>query len=316
MSGPRFGAWLFPDRPATALVGAAQAAEAGGLDEFWLGDEGPQREPLTVLAAAAGATSRIRLGIAVTNPYLRHAAVTASTAMTVQELAGGRTVLGIGAGGQLSLGPVGRRRDRPVARVDEAIRLVRAVSEARGTEGYEPPAGTFRQPLTIYVGARGERLNRLASRVADGVFLGGVPTSALSTVIGWARSTRPIAVSLYLNAALDEDERERGRAGLVYALLDAPETSRRAAGVERADVRAAVTALHEGDPLPARALVRDDLLDQLSVPPDPARAAARLAGLARNHPVDSVGLSFLAPDLTRTVDFAAATAAALRKEFR
>ena len=42
---PRFGLWLFPDHPAGVLADVIVAAEAAGLDEVWLGDEGPARDP-------------------------------------------------------------------------------------------------------------------------------------------------------------------------------------------------------------------------------------------------------------------------------
>ncbi|MEZ5250121.1 MAG: LLM class flavin-dependent oxidoreductase [Ilumatobacteraceae bacterium] len=105
----RTGVWLFPDAPSAALLDAGSAAEAGGLTEFWLGDEGPARDPFAVLAALATRTERLVLGVGVTNPYLRHPAVTATTMATVHELSGGRGVLGLGPGGHLALGPVGLR---------------------------------------------------------------------------------------------------------------------------------------------------------------------------------------------------------------
>src|ERR1700678_147814 len=99
------GLWFFPGSTGPSIVGTIVAAEQAGLDEVWLGDEGPARDPFALLAAAAGVTTTIRLGVAVTNPYLRHPATTAATALTVHELSGGRMVLGMGAGGDLALGP-------------------------------------------------------------------------------------------------------------------------------------------------------------------------------------------------------------------
>ena len=53
MSDLRTGVWFFPEASAPELVDAVVEAERLGLDEVWLGDEGPAREPFTVLAAAA-----------------------------------------------------------------------------------------------------------------------------------------------------------------------------------------------------------------------------------------------------------------------
>ena len=47
------GLWILPDRPVGELLQAVLDSERQGLDEFWLGDEGPAREPFSVLAAAS-----------------------------------------------------------------------------------------------------------------------------------------------------------------------------------------------------------------------------------------------------------------------
>ena len=57
---PRTGIWLFPDAPSRAIVDATALAESLGIDEAWLGDEGPGRDPFALLAAAAGVTTTIR----------------------------------------------------------------------------------------------------------------------------------------------------------------------------------------------------------------------------------------------------------------
>ena len=79
----RTGIWLFPESTGPRLVDAIVRAEELGLDELWLGDEGPAREPFAVLAAAAQATTRIRLCVGVTNPYVRHPVLSATSALTI-----------------------------------------------------------------------------------------------------------------------------------------------------------------------------------------------------------------------------------------
>ena len=88
-----------PEQP----VAYSHALHAGelGIDEFWIGDEGPAREPISVLAAAARATSRITLATGITNPYVRHPVVAAgSTHGSTASGAPARTVGGgLGAAG-------------------------------------------------------------------------------------------------------------------------------------------------------------------------------------------------------------------------
>ncbi len=132
--------WIYPNDSATDIVDAIVALDAAHVDEVWIADEGVAREPMSLLAAAARETTRIGLAVGITSPLLRHAGVVASTAMTVDELSGGRMILGWGVGGHESLGPFGISTDRPVGVVREAIETARAVFSgmSSGSFAYRP----------------------------------------------------------------------------------------------------------------------------------------------------------------------------------
>jgi 5,10-methylenetetrahydromethanopterin reductase len=311
----RTGIWLFPDAPAPRFVSAVAAAEEVGLDEVWVGDEGPARDPFGLLAAAATVTSRIRLAVGVTNPYLRHPVLTASAAATVHELSGGRMVLGIGAGGRMALEPVGVRPARPLTDCRDALRLVRAALTATATVGYDPPAHALTAAdLPVFVGARGEQFNRWASAAADGVFVAGVAPSLVANVVGWARSVRPISVALYVSACLDDGELEDVRPRMIHAFADAPETLRPKARLDPAAVRAAALALNEGDDAAARALLVDDVLDLVLA--RPADVVATCAALARDVQPASIGLALVGGDPVEQVERAAVTLHAVKAALR
>jgi 5,10-methylenetetrahydromethanopterin reductase len=294
---PPAGIWLFPESPADALLDAFCEAEAIGLDEVWIGDEGAAyRDPFAVLAAAAARTRHIRLGVAVTNPYLRHPAVTASAMMTIQELSGGRGLLGLGPGGGVALDPLGIQRQRPLARTRQAMRIVRAVAAGTATDGYEPPPDPFSvATLPVFIGARGERFNRYASEEADGAFLGAIPFAALDTAVAWTRSVRPIELALYPSIIMDDEDLEWARPWFIFAFLDAPASTRDLARLCETDVRRAVGALEAGDEKPARGLVTDDVLAQLAVVGTPADIGRRLAALVRTHRPSSIGVCIRTP---------------------
>ncbi len=216
------------------------AAEELGLDEVWIGDEGPAySDPFAVLAAAAVRTSRVTPGSRVTNPYLRHPAVTASAMDAVADLSGGRAILGLGAGGGVALDPVGIARTEPLRRTKDALRLARAVAGGQVTDGYWPPPGATRhEPLPIYIGARGEAFNCYASAEADGAFLGGIPFADLGTVAGWTRSVRPVDIAL--TRASSSTERIWRARPASSSPLDTPASTRRQAGLSEDEVRQAV----------------------------------------------------------------------------
>ncbi len=286
------GVWLFPEAQAAELVETFVAAEELGLDEVWIGDEGPAHpDPFAVLAAAAVRTSRVALGVAVTNPYLRHPAVTASAMTTVAELSGGRAILGLGAGGGVALDPVGIARTEPLKRTRDALRIARAVVRGLATEGYRPPGRDARhEPLPIYIGARGERFNRYASAEADGAFLGGIPFADLGTVVGWARSVRPVDIALYPSVIFDGEDLEWARPRFIFAFLDTPASTRRHAGLSENEVRRAAESFEQGDDAPARRLISDDVLANLAVIGDHAVIASRLAQLVADYQPTSIGV--------------------------
>lgn len=330
-SGPRRGIWVFPSAPAGALVGAAVLAERLGLDEFWVGDEGPARDPFGVLAGAAVRTEQIQLGVAVTNPYLRHPVTIAAEAMTVHELSGGRMTLGLGPGGRIALDPAGVPRDRPLATVRRALEVIRAVSHGRAADDYRPPATPFSRPdLPIVIGSRSKAFQLLASRYADGVFLGGLPAAVLAQTIAWARSVRPIPVALYSTVAFGEADTQRVRDGLAPVLADSPDHVLHGLGLDRARVTAAAALATAGVAagVPAAApsatapgstvdvgdgLIATDIanslssraFDELVLHGDPWRVGRALAQRARSHRPDSIGVTVTSDDPEAAVAAAA-----------
>ncbi len=87
-------------RPETApLLAMADRAEAAGFDSVWIGDSitaRPRHEPLTLMAAIAGRTRRVRLGTGVLLPALRPPVVLAHIVGTLDRIAEGRVILGVG----------------------------------------------------------------------------------------------------------------------------------------------------------------------------------------------------------------------------
>lgn len=162
----------------------ARRAEALGFDSLWVGDHVAFHvsipDSLTLLAFAAGATERILLGTAVYLVPLRHPTLIAKSAATLDQLSGGRLVLGVGIGGEYP--PEFAAVEVPVrergARADEALPLLRRLwSETQVThEGrhfhlgpvtLEPkPARPGGPPL--WVGGRAPAAMRRAGRLGDG----------------------------------------------------------------------------------------------------------------------------------------------------
>jgi len=81
------------------LLEMAERGERAGFDTVWIGDSliaRPRHEPLTLLAAVAARTRRVKLGTAVLLPALRHPVVLAHVVGTLDRVAEGRVILGVG----------------------------------------------------------------------------------------------------------------------------------------------------------------------------------------------------------------------------
>ena len=91
---------IMSGRPETgSMLTMAERAEATGFDSVWIGDSitaRPRHEPLTLLAAVAARTRRVRVGTAVLLPALRHPVVLAHVVGTLDRVAEGRVILGVG----------------------------------------------------------------------------------------------------------------------------------------------------------------------------------------------------------------------------
>jgi 5,10-methylenetetrahydromethanopterin reductase len=313
----RTGVWLFPAAPGPRLVEFIQYAESLGLDEVWLGDEGPARDPLSVLAAAATHTRSIRLAVGITNPYVRHPAATAVSMMTVHELSQGRAMLGLGVGGDLALGPLGLSPTHPLATMTTALKTIRAVIRCEARDGYTPPAAAMTAPdLPVYVGSRSPLINRMASRLADGAFVAGVPVSQVAEVASWARAVRRIPIALYVSAAFEAEDVERARPEMVWGLANSSDATLALTGHPRSSFHAATSAVLAGDREPARRLMTDDVLRHVLLWGSPGEVGARLALLVRELRPESIGLSLLQVDVPKALDACAEAFAGMRRELR
>ena len=115
-----------PKGPVAEVADLAVLAERLGYRRCWVYDEGlVTRDVYVTLTAIALATEKILLGPGITNPYVRHPGVTAAAVATIDELSGGRAFVGLGAGGVLTLDPLGIDRRRPVATVSHMVSALR-----------------------------------------------------------------------------------------------------------------------------------------------------------------------------------------------
>jgi 5,10-methylenetetrahydromethanopterin reductase len=154
-----FDLLVVPGADPRGTVDTVRFVEEHGFDGAWIGDSPPLgwADVYATLALCSAATSRITLGPGVTNPITRHSSVTANAMVTLHQLAGGRTALGIGVGDS-ALRAQGMRPAR-LETLEDYIGEVRRLCKERKT--YIP----------VYIAASGPKTLRLAGRLADGAII-------------------------------------------------------------------------------------------------------------------------------------------------
>jgi probable F420-dependent oxidoreductase len=230
-----------PESTPAALFACARAAEAAGLDDVWVADhlaippddaEGSDGRYLDPLATLAGVAPRIGLGTAVLNLPYRPPLPTAKWVATLQELSGGRLLLGVGLGWMApEFRALGVPRAARARLADEALAFLRRCFAADVVEANGQPFLFRPRPP------------------APPIFVGGAAPHALERAVRYGDGWLPMAADpAQLAPALAELERRARDSGrprlevacLVPTPLDEPpaETARRLrafqdAGVDR-----------------------------------------------------------------------------------
>jgi 5,10-methylenetetrahydromethanopterin reductase len=165
---------LSADLSFAELVAVSQAAQASGFDAVWLTDVRFSRDCYALLSALAGQTETLRLVSGVSDPYSRHPAQLASVIATLDEISGGRAVLGLGAGGS-GLDKLGIEVVKPLGTVREAITCIRALTSGAAASAQAPgfvlgeAKLSFPAPRVppIAMAAHGPKMYELAGELAD-----------------------------------------------------------------------------------------------------------------------------------------------------
>jgi probable F420-dependent oxidoreductase len=186
----QFGVTVLPDPPWQRLVELMRLAEQNGFDYGWTYDSHVLwQEPYPLLTLAAMNTERLHLGLNVTNPGTREPTVTASAFATLQDVSGGRMIMGIGRGD--SARRVIGQQPVKVAEFEAACRMMRDLMNGRPVEWNDTEVrlewAQNRAEIPLYVAGYGPRVLAIAGRVADGVIIQLADPEIVEWIVGQVR---------------------------------------------------------------------------------------------------------------------------------
>lgn len=277
-----------------------RTADRCGYDDLW-SFESFATEAFSPLAAAAMLTDRMRLGTAIVPVFTRPPALIAMSAATVQQISGGRFILGVG----ISTAPIvqqwmGVPYERTNTRLRETVAAIRSAFtlEKVVLKGKTVNIDGFRMnmeletPPKIYIGAQGSKMLRLAGEIGDGLITNFVTPRSLPAMINEVREGRktagkdpdaPLDIVCRIFTAVEEDD-AAVRAILRRALtmyLTVPQYNRffRDFGFEN-EANTAIEKWNKGDRRGALESVPDRMLEEIYVFGSAAHCRKRLEQFA------------------------------------
>jgi 5,10-methylenetetrahydromethanopterin reductase len=293
----KFDVGILGTQPVSTIVKQVQLAESLGYDTAWIADSHLVcRELWVTLTACALATSRIRLGPGITVPHTRHISVTASAIATLDEVAEGRLVIGVGTGGSaaqtMGLTLKGTARVSTLEHMATSLRRLLGNEAIRFESGAEGRMVWLDRPrsIPIYAAGSGPRMLEAAGRVGDGaiMYVGVRPDvlrAGLECVAAGARAAgkrlTDLDVAIWAPMAVGRDRalaRDHVRGRVASALRHplpvpfAPEDERAVERVRKeydAFQHATAGALH-------RRLVPDHLVDLMALAGAPEEVRERV----------------------------------------
>jgi 5,10-methylenetetrahydromethanopterin reductase len=182
-SAARVALYLQDKHPLAEAIEYVRYAEARGFEAVWQAESRLVRDAIVPMAAYAATTRRIKVGSGVINNWTRNAALIAATFSTLDDLAPGRILCGLGVWWEPLASKVGVSRRKPVQAMRETIEVVRrllnmekvtfkgefvqvADIEIDIVHGDRAP-----KQVPLYIGATGMKMMELAGEIADGVLL-------------------------------------------------------------------------------------------------------------------------------------------------
>lgn len=322
---------IFLDRPSLPeQVELAQYAEQQGFESVWVCETRLVRDAITPLAAFATKTNRIKLATGVVNNWTRTSGLMAMTLATLQELSGGRMMMGIGSYWDPLAFNQGIRRRKTLSAMREYVTVVRRllnletvtydgevvkVQDLRLDLGHDVPRSPKAVP--IYLGATGPRMMELAGEIADGVFhnfftsVGYLRESLQRVKTGAERAGRRIQdidMPQMMAVAMSEDAesaRNTARYAVTMYMGQQPHIAK-ASGVDEKVIQHIHDTMggwppKEGGIESAMSLVGDDMIDLLCAAGTPEMCRQTVQKYLDNgasYPV----LCPLTPNITEIID--------------
>ena len=168
--------WVDPYEPVQNMQSFAKQVEDLGFNSLWIWDTPLYtKDAYIALTLAALGTKKILLGPGVSNPVNRDVPTIVNTISTLDDLSGGRAILGFANGGHGAVKALGKTPPS-FSQFKEALIRIQTLLQGKEVivdENTSYTVNTVRRPIPIYTASAGPKMLRLSGEIADGVLLAG-----------------------------------------------------------------------------------------------------------------------------------------------
>lgn len=271
--------------------------DRSNFSSLWI-QEGAQRSSSSLSAVALNSTARVKVGIGVTSPLRRHPQILAIEAATLNELSGGRFILGLGVASS-AITNYGRET-RPLPAMRDTFRIVRGLLSDESSEfsyngevfSLKTPQKRLRMPhLQIYLGGISPGMLDLAGEVADGLVMtrrGSFSVEyakyAVQRVIRSAKHHERDSDKIDFLAFFETCISENGNSAIqfakrilgTYTIPQTPSFVSNLAGIQENETAAVKEKYLQGDFAGAIDAVTDEMVDKFAVAGTPSQCLRKL----------------------------------------
>jgi 5,10-methylenetetrahydromethanopterin reductase len=297
----RFSLEILLNKPIEEVVSISKLAEDRGFDMVWTSDHFPNRTIYPALTAIALNTKKILIGPGATNPYVIHPAWTASAMYSLNELSGGRAVLGFVPGDKVTLSYLNIKWGKSLATMHEAVSIIRRLLNGGKVDfqgeifklenarmNYSPPSPT----IPIYIGAQGPKMLKLAGKLGDGVLINASHPKDMRNAVkiikaGVDDAGRDlkeldiVAWTCFSVGHSSHEAQEKAKDIVAFILASAPPSIAYSHGISSDEVEMIKKAIAVGNFNSMRELVNDNMIKAFSISGDVAECKKKIKKLAR-----------------------------------
>lgn len=316
----KFGVEFVPMNPYWKTSLLTMESEKSGFDHVWITDHYNNRNVYVSLTLAAMYTEKVKLGPGVTNPYMIHPVMTAQAVASLNEVAPGRVVCGIGAGDKTTLATVGIDSEAPLAAIRDSVQIIRDMTSGKGSQlegkAFRVSGARFffkvGNPIPVYVGAQGPKMLALAGEIADGVLINASHKSDIENALkfvkeGAAKAGKTmdkIDVTVYTSFSMAEDPAKAIKAAtpvVGYIVAGAPPQLLESHGISTQAAESIKNDIAKGKWKEAFGQVTPEMIDAFSICGTPDTCLEKIEELGKLGMTQFVAGSPLGPKVRGSI---------------